>query len=418
VNLPNANVLDKPGFTLPVSADRRERVLHGILGGLHRGRLKISLPSGRQHVLTEKPGVTQEGADGPDLQASLQINSYKALRRIIRSRSIGFAEGYIEGDWDTPDLARLMELMTCNVDALEARLGQSMLALTWNRMRHLFRSNTKTGSRRNIAYHYDLGNEFYTHWLDRSMTYSSGLFDADHQTLADAQRNKYQALADELDLQSHHRVLEIGCGWGGFAEFAAANYGCHVTCLTLSKEQLTYARKRIERAGLSSQVELRLQDYRDVAGKFDRIVSIEMFEAVGEAHWASYFQQLRSCLKPQGRAGLQIITIGDERFEGYRNDPDFIQKYVFPGGMLPSPRILHEQISAAGLSLTSEQTFGDSYARTLEIWRRDFLENWNAIAQHGYEMKFRRMWEYYLCYCEAGFRHGTVDVGHYFLSHE
>jgi cyclopropane-fatty-acyl-phospholipid synthase len=419
VNLPNTNILEKPGLTLPAGADQpEETVLHRILGGLHRGRLEISLPSGSRHVLSEKRGDAKENSDGPTLHASLHLLSYKALRRMIRSRSIGFAEGYIEGDWHTPDLPKLMELMVCNMDALEARLSNSAPALAWNRLRHLFRTNTKVGSRRNIAYHYDLGNDFYIKWLDESMTYSSGLFDSENQTLADAQRNKYQKLADELDLQSHHRVLEIGCGWGGFAEFAARNYGCHVTCLTLSREQLDFARERIDRAGLSSLVELRLQDYREVSGQFDRIVSIEMFEAVGESHWAGYFEQLRRCLKPEGRAGLQIITISNERFEGYRSDPDFIQKYVFPGGMLPSPEKLHKQISSAGLNLASEMTFAESYARTLKIWREAFLENTPSISGLGHGQKFRRMWEYYLCYCEAGFRHGTVDVGHYILTHE
>jgi len=360
--------------------------------------------------------VLSAATDDYQLKATLHLRTYKALRRILRSRSIGFAEGYIEGEWDSPDLAGLMDLMVCNMDALEARLSQSKLALVWNRMRHLLRSNTKSGSRRNIAYHYDLGNDFYTQWLDESMTYSSALFDSNHESLVDAQENKYRNLAKELDLKRHHRVLEIGCGWGGFAEFAARNHGCHVTCLTLSKQQLAYARDRIERAGLAGRVELRLQDYRDVRGQFDRIVSIEMFEAVGEAHWAGYFQQLRRCLKSGGRAGLQIITISDERFDAYRRDPDFIQKYIFPGGMLPSPEKLREQISSAGLRLNSEMTFGASYARTVELWRKEFLDSWPAIARLGYSKNFRRMWEYYLCYSEAGFRHGTVDVGHYYLT--
>jgi cyclopropane-fatty-acyl-phospholipid synthase len=417
VNSPNATVLNEPRLSLKAASNPREGIAARIFGGLHRGQLTVSLPSGQTHVLSEKPEQNENTTGVTNLKATLHLRTYRALRRILRSRSIGFAEAYIEGEWDSPDLAGLMDLMVCNMDALEARLGQSAPALAWNRMRHLFRSNTKSGSRRNIAYHYDLGNEFYSEWLDEGMTYSSALFDAEHKSLVDAQENKYRNLATELDLKSHHRVLEIGCGWGGFAEFAARNYGCHVTCLTLSKQQLAYARDRIERAGLGERVELRLQDYRDVGGKFDRIVSIEMFEAVGEAHWAGYFQQLRQCLRPGGQAGLQIITISHERFEGYRSDPDFIQKYVFPGGMLPSPEKLREQISSAGLMLNSEMTFGASYARTLELWRKDFVEKWPAIARLGYSKKFRRMWEYYLCYCEAGFRHGTVDVGHYFLQH-
>jgi cyclopropane-fatty-acyl-phospholipid synthase len=416
VNSPNAKVLNETGFSLNASVDPRERIVQRVLRGWRRGQLTISLPSGRTYALSEKPDEIQCRREGQNLQATLQLRTFKALRRIIRSGSMGFAEAYIEGQWDSPNLARLMDLMVCNMDAIEARLSRSTVALVWNRMRHFFRSNTKSGSRRNIAYHYDLGNDFYSGWLDESMTYSSALFDAENENLAEAQENKYRQLADELGLKSNHRVLEIGCGWGGFAEFAARHYDCHVTCLTLSKQQLAYAQKRIERAGLTGRVDLRLQDYRDVAGKFDRIVSIEMFEAVGEAHWAGYFQQLRRCLKPGGRAGLQIITINNERFESYRSDPDFIQKYIFPGGMLPSPHKLYAQISSAGLTLNSEMTFGASYARTLELWRQTFVENWESIARLGYSEKFRRMWEYYLCYSEAGFRHGTVDVGHYFLT--
>jgi cyclopropane-fatty-acyl-phospholipid synthase len=397
--------------------DPRERLLERILRGLHRGKLTIFFPSGRKHVLAENLQEIKYPADSHELQATLRLGTFKAIRRILRSRSIGFAEAYMEGEWDSPNLARLMDLMVCNMDALESRLNRSLVGVVLNRLRHLLRSNTKIGSRRNIAYHYDLGNDFYSTWLDEGMTYSSALFDAKHESLIDAQDNKYRHLAETLDLKRDHRVLEIGCGWGGFAEFAARHYGCHVTCVTLSKQQLAYAQQRIGCAGLAGQVELRFQDYRDISGQFDRIVSIEMFEAVGEAHWAGYFQQLRQCLKPGGRAGLQIITIANERFEGYRSDPDFIQKYVFPGGMLPSPEKLHEQISSAGLIVASEMTFGESYARTLELWRKEFMANWDDIARLGYSEKFRRMWEYYLCYCEAGFRHRTVDVGHYFLTH-
>jgi cyclopropane-fatty-acyl-phospholipid synthase len=289
------------------------------------------------------------------------------------------------------------------------------LMRAWNRVQHFLRANSKSGSRRNIAYHYDLGNDFYSEWLDPGMTYSSALFDDEHDDLESAQENKYRQLAERLELKAHHRVLEIGCGWGGFAEYAAKEYGCNIVCLTLSKEQLAFAQERINTAGLAEQIEFRLQDYRDVEGQFDRIVSIEMFEAVGEEYWGTYFAQVKQLLRPEGQAGLQIISIANERFEGYRNETDFIQKYIFPGGMLPSPEKLDQHIEQAGLSKTSEHLFGRSYARTLSIWRKEFLRNWDSISQLGYSRKFRRMWEYYLCYCEAGFRRGTIDVGHYFL---
>lgn len=329
---------------------------------------------------------------------------------------MGFAEGYISGDWTTPDLTRFLEVMAGNMDALEDRIANWRLARIFHRLQHLTRRNTKRGSRRNISYHYDLGNDFYSMWLDPTMTYSSGLFDEIHSDLESSQINKYKRLAESLDLQSHHRVLEIGCGWGGFAEYAATNYGCQITCITLSTKQLDYAKSRIASAGLDEKVELRLQDYRDVTETYDRIVSIEMFEAVGEENWPTYFGKMRDCLSENGLAALQIINIADERFEDYRRGADFIQKYIFPGGMLPSPKVLRATISAAGLFLQSATTFGDSYARTLRMWREEFLANWDAIENLGYSKKFKRMWEYYLCYCEAGFRLGTIDVGHYTLA--
>jgi cyclopropane-fatty-acyl-phospholipid synthase len=247
------------------------------------------------------------------------------------------------------------------------------------------------------------------------MTYSSALFDSEHDDLESAQENKYQQLAETLELKAHHRVLEIGCGWGGFAEYAAKTYGCDIVCLTLSKEQLSFAQERIKAAGLTEKVEFRLQDYRDVEGQFDRVVSIEMFEAVGEEYWGTYFAKVKELLRPGGQAGLQIISIANERFDGYKNQADFIQKYIFPGGMLPSPEKLDQHIDQAGLAKTGEHLFGLSYAKTLSIWRREFLRNWDSISKLGYSRKFRRMWEYYFCYCEAGFRRGTIDVGHYFL---
>ena len=403
MNTNKADILNKPWGLLPAGRDRLEQFFALALKRLHRGRLTVTFPSGNSSTWTG----SQDSIDGQQFHAAWRLNSYKALRRMLRSQSVGFAESYMEQEWDSPDLSQLLELMACNMDALEAQINRWSLVRVWNRMQHALRANTKSGSKKNIAYHYDLGNEFYEHWLDPSMTYSSALFDNEHTDLQSAQLNKYQRLAETLDIRQGHRVLEIGCGWGGFAEYAARTLGCHVTCLTLSNEQLKYARDRIERVGLSDLVEVRYQDYRDVDGRFDRIVSIEMFEAVGEEHWATYFNQLRECLVSGGRAGLQIITIEDSRFENYRANTDFIQKYIFPGGMLPSPERLRDEVRRAGLSMTSEYPFGDSYARTLRIWE--------SIAALGYSARFRRMWEYYLSYCEAGFRRSTIDVGHFFI---
>jgi cyclopropane-fatty-acyl-phospholipid synthase len=407
----HAAIQEKASVSMSLPPERIEKMFIAAVNRLHRGKLTIDFPSGNACTLSG----SQDYSDGAQFHGVVNLNSYRTVKRTLVSKSVGFAEGYINDEWDSPDLTHLLELMACNMDAMEAAIQSWGAVRTWNRIQHFFRSNSKRGSRKNIAYHYDLGNDFYTRWLDPSMTYSSAVFDDEHDDLESAQLNKYRLLAERLALKPDHRVLEIGCGWGGFAEFAASNYGCQIVCLTLSQEQLAFAQERIQDAKLDDLVELRLQDYRDVEGQFDRIVSIEMFEAVGEEYWATYFDQMRDSLKPGGKAGLQIISIENDRFEGYRNETDFIQKYIFPGGMLPSPEKLDSHIEQAGLRKIGEHTFGLSYARTLAIWRKEFLRHWDEIAPLGYSRKFKRMWEYYLCYCEAGFRRGTIDVGHYFL---
>jgi cyclopropane-fatty-acyl-phospholipid synthase len=410
-NTQNAAAFKNPLLPAIFKTENLERFFVSVIDRLHRGKLTVNFPSGNAYSFSG----SQDLIDGKQFHAAWNLKSYRAVRRMLRGKSIGFAEAYMEGEWDSPDLTHFLELMACNMDAMESSVNKWSIVRSWNRVQHLLRSNTRRGSRRNIAYHYDLGNDFYKMWLDSSMTYSSAVFDEQHQDMESAQENKYRLLAEELDLKAHHEVLEIGCGWGGFAEYAARNYGCKIVCLTLSKEQLAWSKERIAAAGLSDLVELRLQDYRDVQGQFDRIVSIEMFEAVGEEHWDTYFEQLRACLKPGGRAGLQIISIANDRYDAYRNKADFIQKYIFPGGMLPSEEKLDGHINKAGLLKTDQHNFGESYAKTLALWRKDFLSNWENISRLGYSDKFKRMWEYYMCYCEAGFRRGTIDVGHYFL---
>jgi cyclopropane-fatty-acyl-phospholipid synthase len=410
-NIQNAAAFKNPLLPAIFKTENLERFFVSVIDRLHRGKLTVNFPSGNAYSFSG----SQDLIDGKQFHAAWNLKSYRAVRRMLRGKSIGFAEAYMEGEWDSPDLTHFLELMACNMDAMESSVNKWSIVRSWNRVQHLLRSNTRRGSRRNIAYHYDLGNDFYKMWLDSSMTYSSAVFDEQHQDMESAQENKYRLLAEELDLKAHHEVLEIGCGWGGFAEYAARNYGCKIVCLTLSKEQLAWSKERIAAAGLSDLVELRLQDYRDVQGQFDRIVSIEMFEAVGEDHWDTYFEQLRACLKPGGRAGLQIISIANDRYDSYRNKADFIQKYIFPGGMLPSEEKLDGHINKAGLLKTDQHNFGESYAKTLALWRKDFLSNWENISRLGYSDKFKRMWEYYMCYCEAGFRRGTIDVGHYFL---
>jgi cyclopropane-fatty-acyl-phospholipid synthase len=390
------------GQRLSSFADRRglDLVL-SLAARLQCGRLEIELPDGTRHVF--------EGTeDGP--HAVLRLRNGRLARRYLTGGSLGFAEGYVDGDWDTPDLAALLALLSLN----EQAWGDGYFGSLWHRclrrMQHLLRPNTRGGSRRNIYAHYDLGNEFFAAWLDPTMTYSSALFANGTDDLEEAQRAKYRNLAQEIAVGPGQRVLEIGSGWGGFAVTAAKEFGARVTSITVSRAQAEYARARVFREGLNEQVEIRLQDYRDVTGGFDRIASIEMFEAVGERFWPTYFRTLRERLLPGGAAGLQLITIADRYFDAYRRNVDFIQAYIFPGGMLPSPAALDREAARAGLARTSEIGFGDCYARTLALWNERFQVAWPGIAGQGFDKRFRRIWTYYLAYCEAGFRTRSIDV--------
>jgi cyclopropane-fatty-acyl-phospholipid synthase len=326
------------------------------------------------------------------------------------SGDIGFAEGFMAGEWGSPDLAALLTLLSANADRLMRVITGSPLAQAAHWFMHVTRANTRAGARRNIHAHYDLGNRFYSAWLDSTMTYSSARFAAAGQDLSEAQRNKYRALAQHLELERGDEVLEIGCGWGGFAEIAAGEYGARVTALTISEAQHDFARQRIEKAGLADQVEIRLQDYRDVEGAFDKVASIEMFEAVGERYWPAYFNKIAEVLKPGGKAALQIITIREDLFEAYRKRADFIQRYIFPGGMLPSLDRLRGEVERAGLAWRRLEAFGQSYADTLAEWRRRFTAKWEEIRPLGFDEKFKQLWAFYLSYCEAGFRSGRTDV--------
>lgn len=364
------------------------------------GEIVAALPDGRRFSFGD--------CEGPSIE--LRIKDYRFAKRVLVSGDIGFAEGYMANEWETSDLSALLTLVASNVERFKRLLEGSLIGKTVHWMRHLSRENSKRGSRKNILAHYDLGNRFYAAWLDASMTYSSARFDAQVKDLESAQRAKYRALAEHLDLQAGDHVLEIGCGWGGFAEFAAREYGARVTGITISDEQYAYARARIEKAGLSDQVEIRRQDYRDVVGQFDKVASIEMFEAVGEKYWPAYFGKIADVLKPGGKAGLQIITIRDELFETYRKRADFIQRYVFPGGMLASIDRLKDETAKVGLVWRKAEAFGQSYAETLAEWARRFKAKWTDIRDMGFDERFRQLWLFYLSYCEAGFRTGRTDV--------
>jgi cyclopropane-fatty-acyl-phospholipid synthase len=345
---------------------------------------------------------------GPD--ARLVVRDFRFMRRVLASGDIGFAEGYMAGEWETPDLSRLLEVLAVNFNRLHSVALGNPLMWAAERLRHALHGNSRDGARRNIHAHYDLGNAFYSRWLDPTMTYSSARYSEPGQPLAEAQRNKYRTLAEGMALAPHHHVLEIGCGWGGFAEFAARDVGARVTAITISQEQYDFARRRMFEQGLTERAEVRMIDYRDVEGAFDRVASIEMFEAVGERYWPAYFGKIRDVLAPGGRAGLQIITIRDELFEGYRRRADFIQKYVFPGGMLPSEARLKAETDRVGLHWQGIARFGQHYADTLAEWGERFDAAWADIRMQGFDERFRRLWRFYLSYCEAGFRTGRTDV--------
>ncbi len=383
-------------------------MLRKILGALECGALTFVLPDGER--------VACSGAR-PGPEAVILLRNMRALRRLLFSGDVAFAESYVQGDWDSPDLAAVVEVAAANGESFMRAVEGFAPARLVNWLSHRLRANSRSGSRRNIQFHYDLGNEFYRLWLDEDMIYSSAIFHSGDETLEDAQKSKIARICELVDAREGQSVLEIGCGWGALAAALAGRCDAHVTGLTLSNEQHAHARALAAARGLTDRIDVRLQDYRDVAGVFDRIVSIEMIEAVGPQYWPVYFRVLRDRLKTGGQAIIQSITIADDRFERYLATPDFIQRYIFPGGALPSPGALAREAANAGLAIETVQTFGPSYARTLAEWRRRFHDAWPRIERLGFDPSFRRLWSYYLCYCEGGFRSGAIDVGLYKLTH-
>ncbi|MBL8550402.1 MAG: class I SAM-dependent methyltransferase [Hyphomonadaceae bacterium] len=384
------------GLSAPASFKALALAMRAVQGG----RVIVRMPD----------GLTLPLGDGAGPEVEIIVHDPLFARRVVTNGDIGFAEGFMAGEWDSPDLAALLTLLSANADRLMRMFKGNWLAQAAHLAAHMTRANTRAGARKNIHAHYDLGNRFYSAWLDSTMTYSSARYDAAGQDLSQAQLNKYHALAEHLELKPGDKVLEIGCGWGGFAEVAAREYDAQVTALTISEAQRDFARARIEKAGLKDKVEIRLQDYRDVEGPFDKVASIEMFEAVGERYWHAYFGKIAEVLKPGGKAALQIITIRDDLFESYRRRADFIQRYIFPGGMLPSLERLHAEVDRAGLAWKQIEAFGQSYADTLAEWRRRFTAKWDEIRTLGFDEQFKQLWAFYLSYCEAGFRSGRTDV--------
>jgi len=378
-----------------------------ILSRMPRGQLDMTLPDGRTlRFIGNNPGPTAE----------LIVHDPRFSRHVMAHGDIGFAEVFMDGKVDSPDLPALLEYFNDNwEDAGKLTIGNAIGRFLAN-FKKKQRKNTKKGSKRNILAHYDLGNDFYASWLDPTMTYSSAIFSSPEQSLQDAQLAKYRSIARNLQLKPGGHVLEIGSGWGGFAEVAAREFGVRVTSITISDAQHAYAVKRIADAGLSDQVEILMCDYRDVTGQFDAVASIEMFEAVGMSYWPSYFSKIAEVLKPGGRAALQIITIDDKYFDEYLRRADFIQHYIFPGGLLPSVGKLREETERAGMTFATDAMFGKSYARTLHEWAKRFDLSWDKIRGGKFDDSFRRLWLYYLAYCEAGFNTGRIDVGQFVLT--
>lgn len=380
-----------------------------IIGQLAFGTLEIVLPNGQQ--------LTFEGKHHPEVRAQWRVLNMRAIRRLISSGAVGFAEGYLEGDWTTPSLPDLMRLAAHNDASMSDRTQGLWLSRLLNRLQHLANNNSRSRAKRNIAYHYDLGNDFYSAWLDESMTYSSALFRHSDMSLVEAQAAKLDRLIEVADIQGHVSVLEIGCGWGSFLERAAGHTAGSVTGISISERQCEYARQRLATRDIANAT-VAFRDYRDMTGTFDRIVSIEMFEAVGEAYWSTYAAALKRLLSRNGKAALQVITIDESRFDQYRRSADFIQRYIFPGGMLPTKEKLNNLFKASGLRVTDTLSFGHDYAKTLECWRHEFHAKWPTLRTLGFDEKFRRMWDYYFAYCEGGFLAGSVDVVQIGVEHD
>ncbi len=382
------------------------RMFFKLAEALQVGTLAVTLPDGTTRRFV---------GETPEPVAELVVHNDRMARRFVLGGALAFHESYLDGDWTSPDIEQIFFLGLANYQRIRDHFYGKAWFRVPNKILHALRGNTRRGSRKNIAYHYDLGNAFYEKWLDPSMTYSSALFPNDIEAsgqgnLTEGQLNKYGALAQRMGLREGHEVLEVGCGWGGFAEFAAREVGAKVTGITISDEQFRFASERIFKAGLNEKVDIKLIDYRDVRGTFDRIASIEMFEAVGEKYWPAFYNMLRNRLTEGGRAALQIITIDDADFEEYRRSVDYIQKYIFPGGMLPSPTVLTGGLTKAGLALDEVAQFGQDYARTLRTWNTSFQRAWPEIKPMGFDDRFKRMWEQYLLACAAGFRFGSIDV--------
>ena len=377
-----------------------DKIVFSILRGINIGFLEISTYSGE---------VLKFGNPNDKLKVNLKIKTPALNYNLIKGGSVGFAESYMRNEFETNKLSDLIELTAKNINIIHKFAGVLDLKFL-NFIKNKFIKNTKNRSKENIAKHYDLGNDFFSLWLDKTLTYSSAIFDDQNKDLSDAQNNKYQKLINLIQPNSGDKVLEIGCGWGGFAEYLGKNYDVKLDCITISKKQFEYTKERIHNCGLNEKVNLEIKDYRDLKGKYNSIASIEMIEAVGQNYLESYFKTIKHNLSDGGRAAIQAITIDDSLFDRYKNKQDFIQKYIFPGGFLPNKNTINKLVSNNGLTVNSYISYADHYANTLALWRKEFNKKWDLIKNQGFDLTFKRMWEFYLSYCEAGFKSKNIDL--------
>ncbi len=377
-----------------------DKIVFSILKDIDRGYLEIIDYYGK---------IFRFGNRDDSLKTNLRIKKPSFTLNLIRGGSIGFAESYMRDEFETDNLSNLIEITARNIRLIYKFSGLLDLPII-NFIKNIFIRNTKYRSKENIAKHYDLGNEFFSLWLDKTLTYSSAIFEKETQDLSEAQNNKYQKLIDLIKPKIGDKVLEIGCGWGGFAEYLGKKYDIKLDCITISKKQYDYAKERISKCGLNEKVNIQIKDYRDLNDKYNSIASIEMIEAVGQNYLQNYFKKIKENLSNNGTAAIQAITIDDSLFDRYKNKQDFIQKYIFPGGFLPSKNNLNKHISENGLTIKSYDSYADHYSNTLSLWRNEFNKKWDLIKNHGFDTTFKRMWEFYLSYCEAGFKSKNIDL--------
>jgi len=377
-----------------------DKIVFNILKDIDSGYLELTNFDGEK---------IKFGNPEDSLKAKLIIKKPSFTLNLIKGGSIGFAESYMRDEFETDNLSNLIEITARNIKTIYKFSGLLDLPII-NFFKNILVKNTKNRSKENIAKHYDLGNEFFSLWLDKTLTYSSAIFDKSNQDLSEAQNNKYQKLINLIKPKNGDKVLEIGCGWGGFAEYLGKKYDVKLDCITISKKQYEYAKERIQKCGLNEKVNIEIKDYRDLKDKYNSIASIEMIEAVGQNYMQSYFKTIKGNLADSGTAAIQAITIDDSLFGRYKNKQDFIQKYIFPGGFLPSKNSLNKHISDNGLSIKSYDSYADHYSNTLALWRGEFNKKWEQIKNQGFDLTFKRMWEFYLCYCEAGFKSKNIDL--------